>query len=77
MARPSAYSWFGPPEPLPRTVTVNSPPDMIATFSPLAFCLERHFRVFARDIAGLAFEIVAEHDDAVAEIARDAALPLR
>ena len=28
------YSWLGPPRPLPRTVTVSSPPDRIATRLP-------------------------------------------
>ena len=33
-ASASAYSWLGPPRPLPRTVTVSSPPDRIATRLP-------------------------------------------
>src|SRR6202030_3959053 len=35
-ASASAYSWFGPPRPLPRTVTVSSPPERIATRLPAA-----------------------------------------
>src|ERR1700688_1219287 len=35
-ASASAYSWLGPPRPLPRTVTVSSPPDRIATRLPAA-----------------------------------------
>ena len=34
MASASAYSWFGPPRPRPRSVTVSSPPDKITARRP-------------------------------------------
>src|SRR5262249_7069708 len=36
MASASAYSWFGPPRPFPRIVTVSSPPDRITAPPPAA-----------------------------------------
>ena len=64
-ASASAYSWFGPPRPLPRTVTVSSPPDRIATPCGLGAGFQREFCVIGGDIAGLAFEIGAEIDHLV------------
>src|ERR1700730_8503167 len=38
-ANASAYSWLGPPRPLPRIVTVSSPPERIAARRPAAASL--------------------------------------
>ena len=37
IASASAYSWFGPPRPDPRIVTVSSPPDRITARRPAAW----------------------------------------
>ena len=65
-ASASAYSWLGPPRPLPRTVTVSSPPERIATRLPLRARLQRQPRMIGGDLARLAFEIGAEIDGLVA-----------
>ena len=62
-ASASAYSWLGPPRPLPRTVTVSSPPDRIAMRLPSARACNASLRVIGRDVARLAFEVGAEIDD--------------
>ena len=67
-ASASAYSWLGPPRPLPRTVTVSSPPDRIATRLPSRARLQRELRVIGGDVARLAFEVGAEIDDLVAGV---------
>ena len=69
-ASASAYSWLGPPRPLPRTVTVSSPPDSIASCLPSARACSASLRVIGGDAAGLAFEIGAEIDDLVAGVLR-------
>ena len=71
IARPSAYSWFGPPEPLPLTVTVNSPPDMIATFSPRRLASSAMAAWNLATSRASPSSAVAEDIDAVAFGARD------
>ena len=66
MASASAYSWFGPPRPFPRIVTVSSPPERITARRPAAWSLARKPRVVGRDLARLAFEPLAEEDAFVA-----------
>ena len=65
-ASASAYSWFGPPRPLPRIVTVSSPPDRITARRPCACSSQRERGVLGRDLARLALDSVAEQDAFVA-----------
>ena len=67
-ASASAYSWLGPPRPLPRTVTVSSPPDRIAMRLPSARASQREPGVIGGDAARLALEVGAEIDDLVAGV---------
>ena len=65
-ASASAYSWFGPPRPLPRMVTVSSPPDRITRALALRLQIAREPGMLGRDLARFAFELVAEQDALVA-----------
>ena len=66
IASASAYSWFGPPRPLPRIVTVSSPPDRITARRPCALQVARERACSAATVARLAFDAVAEQDALVA-----------
>src|SRR5690349_4053570 len=58
-ASASAYSWFGPPLPLPRIVTVSSPPDTITARLPLDAVAERH------ELVTGAFDLAADSGERV------------
>ncbi len=57
----STYSWFGPPRPRPRTVTVSSPPDRIASFRRAAMRFARQLRVRCCHLARFALELAEVH----------------
>ena len=61
-ASASAYSWFGPPRPWPRIVTVSSPPDRMTARRPAPARFAREPACACGDLARFAFELVAEHD---------------
>ena len=66
IASARAYSWLGPPRPLPRMVTVSSPPDRITAVCLARAQVARQRGMGRRHLARLAFDIGAERDAFVA-----------